>query len=243
MNTTASLAVKKARYERLVEVVESKGQPAWGRSWHWGSQLRIWGGSECTGGRARKQGGIVHIPPPSCARQGKNRISLYLDSKPDRFGTRLALQTPELRDQNCCELGGGHQPHPCAPPGPFPFFPALGGMVRTLQPPAAARHWIQPLGAGYFLGSPLHAKPTVRLSTRVVISQDLWRKPKSRAVLVINQKFFAQFPNRFPGDLLIGTPHSTAPSPQMATPSLQTQGLGWGGTSGFGIIRSPPMDK
>lgn len=120
MNTTASLAVKKARYERLVEVVESKGQPAWGRSWHWGSQLRIWGGSECTGGRAGKQGGIVHTPPPSCARQGKNPISLYLDSKPDRSGTRLALQTPELQDQNCCELGGGHQPHPCAPPAPLP---------------------------------------------------------------------------------------------------------------------------
>lgn len=64
MNTRASLAVKKARYERLVEVVESKGQPAWGRSWHWGSQLRIWGGSERTGGRAGKQGGIVHTPHP-----------------------------------------------------------------------------------------------------------------------------------------------------------------------------------
>lgn len=145
MNTRASLAVKKAWYQELVEVVESKGHPAWGRSWHWGSQLRMWGGSECTGGRAGKQGRIVHTPPPSCAKQGKKPISLYLDSKPHRFGTRLALQTPELQDQNCCELGGGHQPHPCAPPGPSPFFPALSGMVRMLQPPAAARHWVQPL--------------------------------------------------------------------------------------------------
>lgn len=83
-----------------------------------------------------------HLPVPS---KEKKPISLYLDSKPHRFGTRLALQTPELQDQNCCELGGGHQPHPCAPPGPSPFFPALSGMVRMLQPPAAARHWVQPL--------------------------------------------------------------------------------------------------
>lgn len=92
------------------------------------------------------------------------------------------------------------------------------------------------------MGSPLHAKPAARLSTGVIISQDLWRKPKSRAVLVINQKFFAQFPNHFPGDLLIGTPpYFTAPSPGMAAPPLQAQGLGrdprlWN-------YPSPPMDK
>lgn len=193
--------------------------------------------------QSRKTGWDCAYTPPSCARQGKNPISLYLDSKPDQFGTRLALQTPELRDQNCCELGGGHQPHPCAPPGPSPFFPALGGMVRTLQPPAAARHWVRPLEGGYFLGSPLHAKPTARLSTRVVISQDLWRKPKSRAVLVINQKFFAQFPNRFPGDLLIGTPPLHSPLPTDGSSFIAGTGAGVGRDTRLWNYPIPLIDK
>lgn len=109
MYPRTSLAVKKPQYRGLLEVVESKGHPARGRTWHWGSQFGIWGGSERTGGRAGKQGGIVHKYPLPCARQGKKtNISLYLDSKPAWFGTCLALQTPELRDQNCCELGGEH---------------------------------------------------------------------------------------------------------------------------------------
>lgn len=109
-----------------------------------------------------------------------------------------------------------------------------------LQPPAAARPWARPLLGGLSWAPPSMQSPAARLSTRVIISQDLWRKPKSRAVLVINQKFFAQFPNRFPGDLLLWTPQCTASSPWMAAPSLQAQGLGWGETPGFGIIQAPP---
>lgn len=52
MYPRADLAAKKTQNRGLVEVVESKGYPAWGRSWHWGSQLGIWGGNESTGGRA-----------------------------------------------------------------------------------------------------------------------------------------------------------------------------------------------
>lgn len=101
MNTRASLAVKKAWYQELVEVVESKGHPAWGRSWHWGSQLRMWGGSECTGGRAGKQGWIVHTPPPSCAKQGKKThqslFGLETTSVRDTFGfTNPRAAGPEL---------------------------------------------------------------------------------------------------------------------------------------------------
>lgn len=135
--------------------------------------------------------------------------------------------------------GRARTPFLCTP-WPLSLLPCSGWDGEDV----AASSCCQALGTapagGSFLSSPLQAKPAAKLSTRVIISQDLWRKPKSRAVLVINQKFFAQFPNRFPGDLLIGTPHSTAPSPWMAAPSLQAQGLGWGETPGFGIIQAPP---
>lgn len=100
-----------------------------------------------------RAGLCINTHPPAPGKEKKN-ISLYLDSKPAWFGTCLALQTPELRDQNSCEVGGGHQPHPCAPPGPSPSFPALAGMVRMLQPPLAARHWVQPLVGVAFWAPP-----------------------------------------------------------------------------------------
>lgn len=46
----------------------------------------------------------MHTHPPSCAGQGKKPSRLYLDLKTRlRFGRRLAFQTLELRDRNCCE--------------------------------------------------------------------------------------------------------------------------------------------
>lgn len=108
--------------------------------------------------------GLCIYPHPPVPGKEKTLSVFIWTRNQTGLGHVWLYKTPELRDQNCCELGGGHQPHPCAPPGPSPFFRALGGMVRTLQPPAAARHWVQPLGGGYFLGSPLHAKPTARLS-------------------------------------------------------------------------------
>lgn len=88
------------------------------------------------GGKVRAQvaeqenrmGLYINTHPSTPGKEKKKPISVYLDLKSDWFGTRLVLQTPELRDQSCCELGGsGHQAHPCAPPAPLPpSLPWLG---------------------------------------------------------------------------------------------------------------------
>lgn len=93
------------------------------------------------------------------------------------------------------------------------------------------------------MGTPLHAKLTARVSTGVIISQDLWRKLKSRAVLVINQKFFAQFPNRFPGDLLTGTPPLHSPFPMDGSSFIAGTAAGVGRDPRLWNYPSPPIDK
>lgn len=122
MNTRASLAVKKAWYQELAEVVESKGHPAWGRSWHWGSQLRMWGGSECTGGRAGKQGRIVHTPPPSCAKQGKKNPSVFIWTRNHIGSGHVWLYKPQsCRTRTAVNWGEGTNHIPVHPLAPLPF--------------------------------------------------------------------------------------------------------------------------
>lgn len=98
----------------------------------------------------------MHTHPPSCAGQGKKPSRLYLDLKTRlRFGRRLAFQTLELRDRNCCEWGGGGggttRVPVCVPPRSFSHAGGAVGQwgrhgTRMLQPSAAAGHWVRPLG-------------------------------------------------------------------------------------------------
>lgn len=195
----------------------------------------------------------MHTHPPSRAGQGKKPSRLYLDLKTRlRFGRRLALQTPELRDRNCCEwLGGDTHTPPVSLCCPRPFSHAGGAMgqrswdgARMLQPPAAPGHWVQPLGGGVSRAPPrpVHAKPAARLSAGFIISQDLWRKTKFRAVLVINQEFFARFPSCFLGLYSSGPP--TPQPPPHGQQFFPCRRGGWGeeGPQAFELT-TPPIDE
>lgn len=126
-------------------------------------------------------------------------------------------------------LGGGHT-HSTRVSGSLPaLLPRRwgNGSVEPGRSKRAAGVGYSPGGWDFGGSPPPHAKRTARLSAAFIISQDLWRKTKSRAALVINQEFFTRFPSCF-----LGISSSGPPTP--AAFSLQAKGAGVGGwTPGF----------
>lgn len=189
----------------------------------------------------------MHTHPPSCAGQGKKPSRLYLDLKTRlRFGRRLAFQTLELRDRNCCEWGGGGGAPPVSlcvsPQGPSPTpegrWVSGTGMVQgccslQLLPGIGYGPW-GGRGGGFLGYPPVPCKAHSQAERRVYNQPGFMEKKRNPELfwsLIRNSLLGSQAVS--PGISSWGAPQPAAPSPWTAALSLPARGLGRDGDPGL----------